>query len=63
MEPGWDRDFEFHEGWGLCLCGGGRGGSSGGGGGIDGSGRGSGVGDSGESIVLRSSGGELRRSG
>ena len=53
MEPAWKRDVEFHEGWDLCWCGGGGGGSgidsSGGGVGVGGSGGSSGVGDSGES--------------
>ena len=50
MEPGWERDVEFHEGWNLCLCSGRGGGGdidgSDGGGSVDGSGN-SGVGDCG----------------
>ena len=38
-----EGDVEFHEGWDVCLCGGG-------GGGVDGSSGSSGVGDSSESI-------------
>ena len=69
MEPGWEIDVELHEGWDLCLCGGGGGGSGidgiGAGGGVDGSSGSGGVGDSGESIdriVNRSGGGGLYRS-
>ena len=53
MEPAWKRDVEFHEGWDLCLCGGGGGSdvdSSGGGVGVGGSGGSCGVGESGESV-------------
>ena len=63
MEPGWERDVEFHKKWDLCLRGGDGGGgidASGGGGGVDGNGGSSGVGDSGENIeriVYRSGGG------
>ena len=60
MEPGWERDIKFHEGWGLHLCGGGGGADdSGGSGGVYSSSGSSGVGRSsgvGESLQYRSSG-------
>ena len=60
MESGWERDVEIHKGLNLCLYGGSVGGGvdgSDGGGGVDGSSGNSGVGDGGESIGYRSGGG------
>ena len=60
MDPGWERDVKFHEGWDLCLFGGEDGvNGSGGSGEVDGSSESS---DVGGNVVYRSDGARLIKS-